>query len=94
MLEIIETVLENNNFQLGCYNYLQRDGIAIGSRLGKNFACSYMRQWDEELLKFGKTSIFYKRFTADGFGIWSGTLNGLMEFTEFVNSIHGNIFPT
>ena len=47
VLEIIETVLENNTFKFKDHNYKQSEGIAIGSRLGRNFACSYMRKWDE-----------------------------------------------
>ena len=48
--EMIETVLENNTFNLGNHHYKQTERIAIDSRLGKKFACSYMRKWDEELL--------------------------------------------
>ena len=49
-LAMIETVLGFNGFGLGEKNYRQTDGIAIGSRLGRNFACAYMRKWDEKLL--------------------------------------------
>ena len=40
VMDMIKTVL-HNNFNFGDRNYLQTDGVAIGSRLGKNFACSY-----------------------------------------------------
>ena len=57
-MEMIKTVLENNNFSFGDKKYLQKDGVAIGSRLGKNFACSYMRTWDEKLSELSKTPLF------------------------------------
>ena len=37
VLRVIELVLDNNNFQRGkTKNYLQTEGTAIGSKLGKN----------------------------------------------------------
>ena len=52
VMDMINTVLDNNNCNFGDRNYLQTDGVAIGSRLGKNFACSYMRTWDEIFQNF------------------------------------------
>jgi hypothetical protein len=90
-LEMIETVLDNNNFSMGDKHFVQTDGVAIGSRLGCNFACSYMRKWDEELLKFHKVPSFYKRYIDDGFGIWLHGLDSLNQFTSHANNIHDNI---
>ena len=42
VLKMIKVVLDSNNFNLGNKHYIQTNGIAIGSKLGKNFACSYM----------------------------------------------------
>ena len=58
---MIKTVLEHNIFGLSGANYIQTDGIAIGSKLGKNFACSYMRTWDRKLTEFYKQPLFYKK---------------------------------
>ena len=44
--------------------------MAIGSRLGRNYACTYMRQWDDKLAKFKNQPMLYYRFIDDGFGIW------------------------
>ena len=91
VVDMIQTVLENNVF--GFYNtsYVQTEGIAIGSRLGKNFACSYMRKWDEELENFVKQPLFYKRFIDDGFGLWTEVESSLLAFAEHANSINKNI---
>lgn len=90
-MEMIRTVLDNNIFGFGDQNYIQREGVAIGSRLGKNFACSYMRKWDEALLEAPVTPLFYKRFIDDGFGVWTGSETELEEFAAYANSIHDNI---
>ena len=88
---MIETVLDFNGFGLGERNYRQTDGIAVGSRLGRNFACAYMRKWDEKLLAYQHKPFFYKRYIDDGFGIWDGDLQSLMDFKDYANKIHTNI---
>ncbi|WP_179117283.1 hypothetical protein, partial [Solemya velum gill symbiont] len=90
-LKMIETVLENNCFGFGSNYYIQKEGVAIGSRLGKNYVCTYMRKWDEELLNTDKTPLFYKRFIDDGFGIWVGNERDLKTFAHHANSIHTDI---
>ncbi|KAH3725829.1 hypothetical protein DPMN_051680 [Dreissena polymorpha] len=77
MIDIRTTVFENNNFSLNEYNYVETDGVAIGSRLGENCACSYLRKLNEELMTANKVPAFYKRFKDDGFGIWLGTAREL-----------------
>lgn len=49
VIGMIKLVLENNNFEFNGKHYMQIDDTAIGSRLGKNYACSKMRKWDEQL---------------------------------------------
>ena len=90
-IRMIETVLENNVFELGNNQFIQTEGVAIGSRLGKNFACTYMRKWDELLMSYEKSPLFYKRFIDDGFGIWHGNAVELQAFAEFANGLHPNI---
>ena len=90
-MEMIRTVLDNNVFGFGDKSYIQKEGIAIGSRLGKNFACAYMRKWDEALLRFRASPYFYKRFIDDGFGIWTEGEDELKLFAKHANSIHPNI---
>ncbi len=88
---MIKTVLENNTFGFTDTNYEQTDGIAIGSKLGKNFACTYMRTWDRKLSEFITQPVFYKRFIDDGFGIWTAGQDSLEAFAQYANQIHKNI---
>ena len=82
VLEIIKTVLENNTFKFKDHTYKQTEGIAIGSRLGGNFACSYIKH---------DQPTFYKRYIDDGFGIRTGTLRYLQDFPRDANNIHSSI---
>jgi hypothetical protein len=90
-LEMIRTVLDHNNFNLGERHFIQTDGVAIGSKLGCNFAGAYMRKWDEQLLKFHVTPYFYKRYIDDGFGIWLHGVDSLKACIDHANNIHDNI---
>jgi hypothetical protein len=90
-VRMIETVLDNNNFNFGDKHFTQTGGVAIGSRLGCNFASAYMRKWDEQLLQFDQIPTFYKRYIDDGFGIWSDGLEALQAFAAYANNIHPDI---
>ena len=72
-------------------NIIQQDGVAIGSKLGSNYACAYMRKWDEELAIFSKQPMRYFRYIDDGFGIWLHGEDSLKELHEFANNIHQDI---
>ena len=87
---MIELVLDENNLRILDKNYLQKEGVAIGSKLGRNFACTYMREWDKELLDYPHKPLFYKRFL-DVFGIWVHGKEKLINFYEHANSINSNI---
>ena len=93
VIKMIEIVLDNNNFSLGqSEHYVQVDGTAIGSRLGKNYACTYMGQWEEKLLENStlKPIIFF-RFIDDIFGLWQHGREELIRFQKWANGIHPNI---
>ena len=93
LLDVIELVLDNNNFQLGeGKNYIQTEGTAIGSKLGRNFACTYMGAWERELLRM--TDVRPKkwyRFIDDIWGLWTHGEESLQAFHRLANEIHPNI---
>ena len=91
VMAMIKTILENNVFEFDGNEYIQTEGVAIGSKLGRNFACAYMRQWDEMLEQCEKQPMFYKRFIDDGFGIWAHGVEELVKFQTWANGIHPNI---
>ncbi|XP_053403160.1 uncharacterized protein LOC128558275 [Mercenaria mercenaria] len=90
VMKMINTVLTNNVFSFNNSEYVQKEGVVIGSKLGRNFACCYMRKWDEKL-ENEKVPMFYKRYTDDGFGLWQHGLEDHLKFRDFANQIHPNI---
>ena len=93
VLEVIELVLDNNNFQLGeSRNYRQTEGTAIGSKLGRNFACTYMGAWEKDLLcRSALKPLKWYRFIDDIWGLWVHGEESLRVFHDLANQIHQNI---
>ena len=92
VLTLIETVLDNSTFSFNHKNYKQIDGTAIGSKLGRNYACTYMGKWEKQLLSMtDKNPLLYLRYVDDIFGIWDGTDEELNAFLNTANTIHPRI---
>ena len=41
-MELARLVLDNNEFEFEGESYIQKEGTARGSKLGENYACTYM----------------------------------------------------
>ena len=85
--------MDNNNFSLGnSHHYTQVNGIATGSKLGRNYACTYLGKWEGMLLESSALDPFlYLRYIDDIFGIWLHGEEKLHEFHTLANTIHNNI---
>ena len=91
-LELMDLVLNNNLFEFNGKRYIQREGTAIGSRLGKNYACTYLGSWENQLhMKSTKQPTFYGRYIDDIFGIWEHSKEDLENYVALANSIHEKI---
>ena len=44
-MELGELVLESNEFMLDGESFVQKKRTAIGSKMGNNYACTYMGMW-------------------------------------------------
>ena len=93
VLEMIELVLENNNFSVGgSKHYIQINGTAIGSKLGRNYACTYLGEWESELLRLSDLKpLLYLRYIDDIFGIWLHGEEQLRKFHDLANTLHTQI---
>ena len=92
---MIKLVLENNNFVFNGKEYQQVDGTAIGSKLGKNYACTYMGEWEKQLLENAeKTPCAYWRFVDDIIGLWTHGEENLLKFHRDANAIHPRVQVT
>ena len=82
--------MDNNEFNFEGESYIQKEGTAIGSKLGKNYACAYMGDWEKEVNKraeeLGKRPRFWKRFVDDIIGVWKGSKEEFLKFIEICNA--------
>ena len=93
VLKMIELVLDNNNFNVGgSGHFIQVNGTAIGSKLGRNYACTYLGKWEHQLFATsGVKPFLYLRYLDDIFGIWMHGEESLLEFYRLANSLHDQI---
>ena len=48
-MDMVKLVLDNNTFQFQGQHYVQTEGTAIGSKLGRNYACTCEKQTTERV---------------------------------------------
>jgi hypothetical protein len=61
VLSMIRLVLENKNFSFNGKHYLQVEGTAIGSRLGMNYASTYLGVWEQQV-RWQRADMLFKFF--------------------------------
>ena len=83
----MDFTLENNFFTFDGKKFLQTEGTAIGSKFGRNYACTYLGTWKEQLLNTSnhKPLVFFRYI--DIFGIWDG-ITELKKFHKTANKFH------
>ena len=87
----MDFVLDNNTFRFGNQNYTQKQGTAIGSKLGCNYACTYMGEWEKILLECQPSPAFFVRYIDDIFGVWLEGEHSLQNFHSLANKITPHI---
>ena len=91
---LMRLVLILNNFMFNNVNYIQKMGVAIGTRSAPSFSNIFMGEFED---KFVYTSwwfqfmMFWGRYIDDVFFIWTGTLQSLKNFIKYLNSVHPTI---
>ena len=99
LIELGDMVLRSNEFVFEEERFMQKEGTAIGSKMGKNYACAFMGVWEEEVAEkaereLGKRPKLWLRFVDDVFGVWKGTKEEFQRFVEVCNSHEGRIKVT
>ena len=90
LIELGEMVLRSNEFVFEGQRYRQKEGTAIGSKMGKNYACTYMGKREEEVQEkavkeMGKKPKVWYRFVDDIWGIWEGKVEEFERFVKICN---------
>ena len=93
LLRMAELVLTLNTFEFNGEYYKQTGGVAMGSRLGPNYACLFVGHVEERMLSSysGIKPDLYKRHMDDVAGAASCSEEDLRQFLEFASSFHPNL---
>ena len=93
LLRMAELVLTLNTFEFNGEYYKQTGGVAMGSRLGPNYACLFVGHVEERMLSSytGMKPDLYKRYMDDVAGASSCSEEDLRQFLEFASSFHPNL---
>ena len=95
VLEMMDMVLENDNISFADKHFIQKEGTAIGSHLGMNYASTYLGEWEKQLLQQARNLPYsYYRYVDDVWGLWTHGEEALKRFHELANSIHPRIQVT
>ena len=91
----MKLVLILNNFVFNGVNYLQKMGVAMGTRSAPNFSNVFMGYFEKRFVykcKWFKRFIkSWWRYIDDIFMLWKGPKNHLEDFLSYLNEVHPSI---
>ena len=92
LVDLLEMVLKNNNFQFNNENYLQISGTAMGTRVAPSYANLFMADLETKLLdkSVDKPTVWF-RYIDDIFFIWENGEEKLQKWIDFLNQEHQSI---
>ena len=92
LLELLEMVLEKNNFQFNGTNFLQIGGTAMGTRVAPTYANLFMSRLEEKMLdSYPLKPTQWLRYIDDIFFIWEHGENELKKWLAYMNNYHSTI---
>ena len=89
----LHLALTLNNFIFNCQNYLQFKGCTMETKYAPSYTNIFMGILEEKFIYplVNNMTRLYLRFIDDIFIIWVGTLDQLLEFTQWINEVHPSI---
>lgn len=86
IIKLLEYVLTMNNFIFDSKHYLQVSGTAIGTKVAPSFANLVVAIFEEQFVyEYPDHPLWWFRFIDDISGCWTGSLNSLQKFVEYLN---------
>jgi len=88
ILKLLEYTMDHNDFEFNNEFFLQIFGLAMGKTYSPNIANIYLIDFDEQAMHdFKINPKFYHRFQDDTFFVWIGSLEDLLQYETFLNSL-------
>eukprot|EP00061_Rhincodon_typus_P004883 g23660.t1 len=83
-------ILTLNNFSFNSSHFLQTKGLAMGTRMGPNYACLFVRYVEQSLFRSYTIPHLFLRYIDDCIGTTSCSHEQLKQFIHFTNTFHPN----
>lgn len=88
LLELLSLTLNNNDFEFDGKYFLQTCGTAMGKKYAPSLANMYLINFDFKAMNnFSIKPLLYFRYLDDVFFIWVGTVEQLLEYENFLNTL-------
>ena len=84
--KLLEISLKNNDFKFGDKYFKQVFGTSMGKIFSPTYANIFLADWEKDLFYDSDHIKFYKRFLDDGFMVYQGSMEELLEFLDRVNN--------
>ena len=95
IIELLEVVLTNNYFGFNGKHYHQKSGTAMGTKLAPSYANLFMTTFEQiHVYTYHQQPTLWKRFIDDIFLIWPHGMDSLLEFIQYLNTVHPTIKST
>ena len=93
LVRLAELVLNLNSFEFNNKHYQQVGGVAMGTKMGPNYACLFVGYVERKMLEDyqGNKPQLYKRYIDDVLGASSDTRQDLENFIEFCSAYHPSL---
>ena len=89
IIELLELVLTNNQFDFNAEFYHQLSDTAMGTKLAPSYANLFMTKFEDKYVyTYPLQPQLWKRFIDDIFLIWPHGRNSLIKFIEHLNTAH------
>lgn len=87
LLKLLEITLKNNDFTFNGEWFLQKVGTAMGKTYAPGLADLYLKKLDKMATSYRIPPLFYFRFLDDIHFVWTGSIEELLVFENYLNTL-------
>lgn len=92
LIQLLDLVMNKNNFEFNGDHYLQISGTAMGTRVAPSIACNFMGEFENQFVyTYHIQPHLWIRFIDDIFLIWTSGIDELHKFIKYLNDCHQSI---
>ena len=92
IIKLLQVVLTNNYFDFNGKHYHQKSGTVMGTKLAPSYANLFTSKFEQaHVYTYHLQPTLWKRFIDHIFLIWPHGMDSLVEFIQYLNTVHSTI---